>query len=69
MGAAVGQVVQRRMGRTLLELGGNNAVIVTPSADLDLAVRRVFRRGWDGRPAMHHHAACYRAQIGRGEVS
>jgi len=42
MGAAVGQAVQRRMGRTLLELGGNNAVIVTESADLDLAVRAVF---------------------------
>jgi aldehyde dehydrogenase (NAD+) len=42
MGAAVGQTVQHRMGRTLLELGGNNAVIVTQSADLELAVRGVF---------------------------
>ena len=42
MGAVVGEAVQRRMGRTLLELGGNNAVIVTQSADLDLAVRGVF---------------------------
>jgi aldehyde dehydrogenase (NAD+) len=42
MGAAVGQAVQRRMGRTLLELGGNNAVIVTASADLQLALRGVF---------------------------
>ena len=42
MGAAVGQAVQRRMGRTLLELGGNNAVIVTQSADLELAGRGVF---------------------------
>jgi len=42
MGAAVGQAVQRRMGRTLLELGGNNAVIVTPSADPELALRGVF---------------------------
>jgi aldehyde dehydrogenase (NAD+) len=42
MGATVGQSVQRRMGRTLLELGGNNAVIVTPSADLELALRGVF---------------------------
>src|SRR5204863_10222902 len=29
-------------GRTILELGGNNAVIVTPSANLDLAVRAIF---------------------------
>ena len=42
MGAAVGRTVQRRMGRTLLELGGNNAVIVTQSADLELALRGVF---------------------------
>jgi aldehyde dehydrogenase (NAD+) len=42
MGAEVGQTVQRRMGRTLLELGGNNAVIITPSADLELALRGVF---------------------------
>jgi aldehyde dehydrogenase (NAD+) len=39
MGAAVGPRVQERFGRVLLELGGNNAAVVTPSADLDLAVR------------------------------
>lgn len=39
MGEQVGPRVQRRFGRTLLELGGNNAAIVTPSADLDLTVR------------------------------
>jgi aldehyde dehydrogenase (NAD+) len=38
MGAQVGPQVARRFGKSLLELGGNNAVIVTPSADLDLAV-------------------------------
>ena len=38
MGYRVGEVVGRRLGRTILELGGNNAVIVTPSANLDLAV-------------------------------
>ena len=32
-------MVGRRLGRTLLELGGNNAIIVTPTADLELAVR------------------------------
>ena len=39
MGRHVNQVVAGRLGRCLLELGGNNAVIVEPSADLDLAVR------------------------------
>ena len=41
MGRHVGQVVQARLGRTLLELGGNNAIIVTPSADLNLAVQAI----------------------------
>ncbi len=39
MGRSVGQRVARRFGRVLLELGGNNAAIVTPSADQDLALR------------------------------
>ena len=38
MGRTVGQVVAGRLGKCLLELGGNNAVIVEPDADLDLAV-------------------------------
>ncbi|MDP9902847.1 L-piperidine-6-carboxylate dehydrogenase [Variovorax ginsengisoli] len=41
MGREVGPRVARRFGRALLELGGNNAVIVAPSADLDLAVRGI----------------------------
>ncbi len=41
MGRHVGEVVSRRLGRTLLELGGNNAIIVAPSADLALAVRGI----------------------------
>jgi aldehyde dehydrogenase (NAD+) len=41
MGREVGPRVARRFGRCLLELGGNNAVIVTPSADLDLALRGI----------------------------
>jgi aldehyde dehydrogenase (NAD+) len=41
MGRAVGPRVAARFGRSLLELGGNNAMIVTPSADLDLAVRAI----------------------------
>ena len=39
MGRAVAPVVAQRFGRLLLELGGNNAAIVAPSADLDLTVR------------------------------
>jgi aldehyde dehydrogenase (NAD+) len=42
MGRVVGPCVTARFGRCLLELGGNNAVIVTPSADLDLAVRSIL---------------------------
>jgi aldehyde dehydrogenase (NAD+) len=41
MGAAVGPRVAARFGRTILELGGNNAAVVAPSADLDLAVRAI----------------------------
>jgi aldehyde dehydrogenase (NAD+) len=39
MGRAVAQTVAARLGRSLLELGGNNAMIVAPSANLELAVR------------------------------
>jgi len=42
MGRAVGPRVAARFGRCLLELGGNNAIIVAPSADLDLAVRGIL---------------------------
>lgn len=41
MGKHVGQVVAGRFGRSLLELGGNNAVIIDETADLELAVRAV----------------------------
>jgi len=41
MGRKVGEAVARRLGRSLLELGGNNAVIVLDDADLDLALRAV----------------------------
>ncbi|WP_426399184.1 aldehyde dehydrogenase family protein [Ralstonia sp. R-29] len=41
MGRAVGQLVAGRFGRAVLELGGNNAMIVAPSADLELAVRAI----------------------------
>ena len=42
MGRSVGPRVANRFGRVLLELGGNNAMIVTPSADLDLAERAIL---------------------------
>ena len=38
MGKAIGATVGGRLGRSLLELGGNNAIIVTPSADLDIVL-------------------------------
>lgn len=39
VGKEVGQQVQARFGKTLLELGGNNALVVMPSASMDLALR------------------------------
>ncbi len=42
MGYRIGEVVGKRLGRTILELGGNNAIIVTQHADLDLAVRAIL---------------------------
>ena len=41
MGRIVGPKVAARFGRSILELGGNNAMIVAPSADLDMAVRAI----------------------------
>ncbi len=42
MGRHVSRIVASRLGRTILELGGNNAIIVTPSADLELAIRGIL---------------------------
>jgi len=42
VGHHVAQVVSARLGKTLLELGGNNAVIVAEDADLDMAARAIF---------------------------
>jgi aldehyde dehydrogenase (NAD+) len=41
-GRAVAQAVAGRLGRTILELGGNNAIVVLADADLDLAVRAIL---------------------------
>jgi len=38
MGKIVAQAVAARLGRSLLELGGNNAIIITPSADLEISI-------------------------------
>jgi aldehyde dehydrogenase (NAD+) len=38
MGKALAAAVAQRLGRSLLELGGNNAIIITPDADLDMAL-------------------------------
>ncbi|MGQ9673898.1 MAG: L-piperidine-6-carboxylate dehydrogenase [Candidatus Aminicenantales bacterium] len=42
MGRRVAEAVARRFGRSILELGGNNAIIVTEKADLDMAVRAIL---------------------------
>jgi aldehyde dehydrogenase (NAD+) len=42
MGKKVGEVVGARLGKALLELGGNNAIIITEHADLDMAIRAVI---------------------------
>ena len=42
MGKAIAPAIAARLGRSLLELGGNNAAVVAPSADLDLVVRAVL---------------------------
>jgi aldehyde dehydrogenase (NAD+) len=42
MGYRIGKVVGERLGRTILELGGNNAIVVDETADLELAVRAVL---------------------------
>jgi aldehyde dehydrogenase (NAD+) len=42
MGRRIAQVVGGRLGRTILELGGNNAILVMGDADLDLATRAIL---------------------------
>jgi len=42
MGYRVGEVVGKRLGRSILELGGNNAIVVTPEADLTMAFRAIL---------------------------
>lgn len=42
MGRRVGKIVGERLGRSLLELGGNNAIIISEKANIDLALRAVL---------------------------
>ncbi|MCL3782294.1 aldehyde dehydrogenase family protein [Prolixibacteraceae bacterium JC049] len=41
IGKKVGRIVGERLGKTILELGGNNAIIITPEADMEMAIRAV----------------------------
>lgn len=41
IGKKVGELVGARLGNTILELGGNNAIIITPNADIEMALRAV----------------------------
>jgi aldehyde dehydrogenase (NAD+) len=41
VGKKAGRLVGERLGRSILELGGNNAIIITPNADLEMALRAV----------------------------
>jgi aldehyde dehydrogenase (NAD+) len=42
MGLNVAKTVHGRLGRTIMELGGNNALVVAPTADLDMATQSIF---------------------------
>ena len=64
MGRAVAQTVAQRLGRSLLELGGNNGMILTPSADLELAVRAItFAAAGTCGPALHDAAPADRSRL------
>ena len=61
MGRDIGPRLAARFARAILELGGNNAGIVAPSADLDLAVRAIaFAAMGTAGPALYHIAAVVR---------
>ena len=69
VGYRVGEVVGRRLGRTILELGGNNAIIVTAHADLDSdAPRDSIRFSGNGGTAMHEHSPNHRSRIRPGRA-
>ena len=58
VGRNVGKRVAERFGRSLLELGGNNAIILDETADLQMAsTRNRIRRRRNSRTAMYHDTA------------
>ena len=59
LGKHIGRVVGERLGKVILELGGNNAVIVTRHANLELAARNIFFGAVERRA----NAALRRAQL------
>jgi acyl-CoA reductase-like NAD-dependent aldehyde dehydrogenase len=63
MGRAVGEACARRFKRTILELGGNNAAIVAPSATRTSRCARSCSPRWARRPALHDAAAAVRARV------
>ena len=67
MGVEVAKTVSHgRLGRTIMELGGNNALIVCPSADLEMATQSIFFGAvGTGGSALHFDAARDHARVGR----
>jgi NAD-dependent aldehyde dehydrogenases len=69
MGFNVAKAVNGRLGRTILELGGNNALIVTPSADLgDGGAIDLFRRRGYSRTALHFDTPGHHARVSCSKV-
>jgi len=64
MGRRVAEIVGARLGRTLLELGGNNAVLVMDDADLNSRSARSRSARPAPRPALHDDATTRRARKG-----
>ena len=64
VGRAVATTVAQRLGRTLLELSGNNAIIVDQTADLSLAIRAiVFGAVGTCRPTLHDDQTAVRSRV------
>src|SRR5437868_7502702 len=65
MGFDVAKEVHGRLGRTVMELGGNNALIVAPTADLDMATNSIFfgAVGTDGQRCSSHRRLIVRDSI------
>ena len=60
MGRKVSAKVASRLGRSILELGGNNAISVTESADLKIAIPGiVFGSVGNMRSTLYQHTPCY----------